>query len=105
MFSPLLFAAEHGLGKLGVVIEPWGDISREMILSARKTIDEVLCKESEACFNSDEWMELMEGDGVKFEDGEKVEWAMAAVLRGVKDAYAASLYQVNLPSTVLFSNL
>ena len=102
---PLLFAAEHGLGKLGVVIEPWGDISREMILSARKTIDEVLCKESEACFNSDEWMELMEGDGVKFEDGEKVEWAMAAVLRGVKDAYAASLYQVNRPSTVLFSIL
>ena len=47
----------------------------------------------------------MEGDGVKFEDGEKVEWAMAAVLRGVKDAYAASLYQVNLPSTVLFSIL
>ena len=91
---PLLFAAEHGLGKLGVVIEPWGDISREMILSARKTIDEVLCKESEACFNSEEWMELMEADGVKFEDGEKVEWAMAAVLRGVKDAYAASLYQV-----------
>ena len=91
---PLLFAAEHGLSKLGVVIEPWGDISREMILSARKTIDDVLCKESEACFNSDEWMELMEADGVKFEDGEKVEWAMAAVLRGVKDAYAASLYQV-----------
>jgi hypothetical protein len=80
---------------IGQVIEPWGDISREMILSARKTIDDVLCKESEACFNSDdEWMELMEADGVKFEDGEKVEWAMAAVLRGVKDAYAASLYQV-----------
>ena len=36
----------------------------------------------------------MEGDGVKFEDGEKVEWAMAAVLRGVKDVYAASLYRV-----------
>jgi BTB/POZ domain len=93
---PLLFAAEHGLSKLGIVIEPWGDISREMILSARKTIDEVLCKESEACFNSEEWMELMEADGVKFEDGEKVEWAMAAVLRGVKDAFAASLYQVRL---------
>jgi hypothetical protein len=39
-------------------------------------------------------MELMEADGAKFEDGEKVEWAMAAVLRGVKDAYATSLYQV-----------
>jgi hypothetical protein len=87
---PLLFGAEHELRKLGVVIEPWGDISREIIMSARKTIDEVLCKESEACFNSEEWVELMEGDGVKFKDGEKVEWAMAAVLRGVKDAYATS---------------
>ena len=95
---PLLFAAEHALGKLGVVIEPWGDISKEMILNARRTIDDVLCKESEACFNSDEWMELMEADGVRFEDGEKVEWSMAAVLRGVKDAYAASLYQVSLYS-------
>jgi len=44
-----LFAAEHGLSKLGIVIEPWGDISREMILGARKTIDEALCKESEVC--------------------------------------------------------
>jgi hypothetical protein len=76
------------LGKLGVVIEPWGDILREIILSARKTIDEVLCKESGACFNSEERMELMEADGVKFEGGEKVEWAMAAVLPGVKDVYA-----------------
>ena len=91
---PLLFAAEHGLGKLAAVIDPWGDISREMITSARKTIDEVLCKESDACFNSSEWMELMEADGVRFEDEEKVGWAMAAVLRGVKDAYAPSLYQV-----------
>ena len=48
----LLFAAEHGLGKLGVLIEPWGDISEEMILSARKMIDEVLCKESESCKDS-----------------------------------------------------
>jgi hypothetical protein len=51
-------------------------------------------KESEACFDGEEWMELMEADGVKFGDGEKVEWTMAAFLRGVKDAYAASLYQV-----------
>jgi hypothetical protein len=32
--------------------------------------------------------------GVKFEDGKKVEWAMAAAIRGVKDAYAASFCQV-----------
>ena len=38
----------------------------------------------------------MEADGVGFEDGEKVDWTMTAVLRGVEDAYAASLYQVCL---------
>jgi hypothetical protein len=64
-----------------------------MILSARKTIDDVLCKESDACFNSEEWMELMEADGVKFEDGEKVE---CCCFTRSQDAYAASLYQVYL---------
>ena len=51
----LLFAAEHGLGKLGVLIEPWGDISEEMILSARKTIDEVLCTQKFALIVGIRW--------------------------------------------------
>ena len=76
--------------KLGAVIDPWGDISRKMISNARKMIDEVLCKEPEACFNSEDWMELMKG--VRFEDEEKVGRAMAAILRGVKDAYAPLLH-------------
>ena len=38
-----------------------------MILSARKTIDEILFKESAS------WMELMAADGVKFEHGEKID--------------------------------
>ena len=42
-FHPLLFAAGHGLNMLGV-IEPWGDVSREMILIVKKTIDVVLFK-------------------------------------------------------------
>lgn len=37
------------------------------------------------------------GDGIKFEDGERGEWAMATTPRGVKDVYAASLYQVYVP--------
>jgi hypothetical protein len=65
---PLLFAAEQGLRKLAFVPEPWGDISKEMILSARKIIDGILYRGSEACFNSEEWMELMEADGVSFRD-------------------------------------
>jgi len=39
-------------------------------------------------------MRTMESDGVRFEDGERVEWAMAAILRGVEEPNAPSLYQV-----------
>ena len=91
---PLLFAAEHALVKIGAVIEPWGDTVRDMLVAARKAIDETICKESEACFESAEWMEVMEGDGVRFEDGERVEWVMKSVMRGVKEIWAAPLYQV-----------
>ncbi|KAH6913748.1 hypothetical protein BKA70DRAFT_1518463 [Coprinopsis sp. MPI-PUGE-AT-0042] len=97
----LLWAAEHALAKLGPVIEPWGDTVRENIFSARKGIDELLCKESEECFARDEWMEIMESDGLGFEDGEKVEWAMNAVLRGVKEPWAASVYQTLVSSILL----
>ncbi|KAF8155388.1 hypothetical protein B0H34DRAFT_798582 [Crassisporium funariophilum] len=97
----LLFAAEHALGKLGAVIEPWGDVSREMVVAARKGVDEVLCVESERCFGGDEWLEVMESDGVRFEDGERVEWVMAAVLRGVREPHAANLYQTLVSSILL----
>jgi hypothetical protein len=43
------------------VHQTWGDISTEMIASARKTIDEVLCKEAE-------WMELTEAERIMLED-------------------------------------
>ncbi|KAF9030400.1 hypothetical protein BJ165DRAFT_1535704 [Panaeolus papilionaceus] len=98
---PILFAAEHALTKLGSVIDSWGDVSREMIFSARKVVDEVLTRESEKCFESEEWMEIMSGDGVRFEDGERVEWAMAAVLRGVKEQWAPSVYQTLVSSILL----
>ncbi|KAF9521830.1 hypothetical protein CPB83DRAFT_801138 [Crepidotus variabilis] len=98
---PLLFAAEHALIKLANQIEPWADIVRDMIFTARKAIDDVLAREAEACFNGDEWMEIMENDGARFEDGERVEWAMAAVLRGVKEPFAPSLYQTLVSSILL----
>ena len=91
---PLLFAAEHALVKLATSIESWSDIVRDMIFAGRKGVDEVLCAESEQCFSSDEWMGIMESDGIRFEDGERVEWAMAAILRGVREPNAPSLYQV-----------
>ena len=43
----LLFAAEVGLGKIKDSIEPWTSVSKDMILSARKAIDDVLCTQAE----------------------------------------------------------
>ncbi|KIM37599.1 hypothetical protein M413DRAFT_30792 [Hebeloma cylindrosporum] len=86
---PLLFAAEHALAKLVAVTEPWGDTVRQMILRTRASLDELLCKESDVCFTMNEWVGIMEGN----EDGDKVEWTMAAVLRGLQVPYGPSVYQ------------
>lgn len=91
---PLLFAAHTGIAKLNGVMEPWAEISRDMILAARKAIDEVLCSQANQCFEQIEWLTIMEADGAHFEDGEKVEWVMDAVRRGMTEKNAALLYQV-----------
>lgn len=105
----------------------WTDVVRECLLQARKGIDECLARESEACFGSlaaldadgmddgeeredggiegqAEWLELLERDAAGFDDAEKVEWVMAALLRGVKEKYAGMLYQVCIihPSLILY---
>ena len=65
-----------------------------MIVSARKVIDDVLCMKADECFEQSEWLAIMEADGAHFEDGERVEWVMEAVRRGISEKNAASLYQV-----------
>lgn len=92
---PLLFAAEAGLEKVKDAIEPWAAVSKEMILAARKTIDDVLCTQAEQCFEQSEWLTIMEADGARFEDGERVEWIMEAVRRGMNEKNAGMLYQVH----------
>lgn len=91
----LLFAAEHAMNKLNAVIDAWADVVREMILTARKGIDEVICSQSETCFAQADWLDLMEGDGDRFDDAERVEWIMASVSRGATEKHAAVLYQVS----------
>lgn len=92
---PLLFASHKGLAKLNGVIEPWAEISKDMILSARKTIDEVLCTKADECFEQSEWLTIMEGDGARFEDAELVEWVMESIRRGMNEKNAGALYQVS----------
>ncbi|KAG6379946.1 hypothetical protein JVT61DRAFT_10513 [Boletus reticuloceps] len=89
----LLFAAQHAIKKLNAAIDAWADVSREMVLTAQKTIDECLVKESEMCFEQPEWVEMLEGDGVGFEDGERIGWVMESLKRGMSERYAATVYQ------------
>lgn len=93
---PLLFAAQVALGKIGTVIDTWADVVKDMVLAARKTIDEVLSTQADQCFEQSEWLEIMEGDGARFEDGERVELIMDAVRRGMSEKNAAILYQVRV---------
>jgi len=90
----LLFAAQHALKKLNNVVDAWADASREMILAARKNIDDVLCARAEECFEQPEWLELLEVDGVRFDDDDKTDWVMDAVKRGLNEKSAPMVYQV-----------
>ena len=91
---PLLFATHHALKKLDTIIDAWSDLVRESLLAGRRTIDSVICSKAEECFEKREWLDLLENDGVGFEDKDRVVEVMASVKRGLTDKNAASVYQV-----------
>ena len=93
---PLLFATQHAMKRLNAVIDAWADASREMILAARQNVDEVLCTKAEECFEQREWLEILENDGVRFEDGERVQEVMDAIKRGLSEKNAPMIYQVRI---------
>ncbi|KAH8073810.1 hypothetical protein BXZ70DRAFT_1068977 [Cristinia sonorae] len=98
---PLLFASHDALRKLNSVIESWADTVRDMVLHARKAVDEVLCTQAESCFEQAEWLEIMESDGARFEDSDRVEWIMDSVRRGLSETNAGTLYQTLVSSILL----
>ncbi|KAI0760008.1 hypothetical protein C8Q74DRAFT_1293309 [Fomes fomentarius] len=89
----LLAASQAALKKLDTVIDTWGDTVRDMVTAARKTIDDVVATQAADCFEQPEWMEIMEADGVRFEDGEKVEMLLESLRRGLNEKNAAMAYQ------------
>ncbi|OSC97361.1 hypothetical protein PYCCODRAFT_1481331 [Trametes coccinea BRFM310] len=98
---PLLQATHAALKKLDNVIDAWGETVREMILAARKTIDDVAASQATECFEQPEWLEIMEADGVRFEDGERVEMFLEAMRRGLNEKNAAMAYQALVDSVLL----
>ncbi|KAH9886001.1 hypothetical protein C8Q73DRAFT_289192 [Cubamyces lactineus] len=97
----LLQAAQTALKKLDNTLDAWGETVREMVLAARKTIDDVACSQAAECFEQPEWLEIMEADGVRFEDGEKVELFLDSLRRGLNEKNAAMAYQVLVDSVLL----
>jgi len=97
---PLLFASHAALSKLEDLKDDWVDGVREMVVQAQKKIDEVLCTQTDICFEEQEWLEIMDSDGLRFGDREKLEWIMEAIRRGLKDNNAGNVYQVRALSSV-----
>ena len=48
--------------KAGFVVDAWS--MRQVILSGRKGVDNVICNKNEACFTSRGWSEVVVGNGV-----------------------------------------
>jgi hypothetical protein len=91
---PLIFAAEAALARLDTVNDQWQDTVHELIVKARKTIDECLDDQAETAFEQQEWLEIMDSDGAQFQDMDRVTWIMDSVIRGLKDTNAPLVYQV-----------
>ncbi|PIL23652.1 hypothetical protein GSI_14965 [Ganoderma sinense ZZ0214-1] len=98
---PLLAASNAALKKLDTIIDTWGESVREMVNSARKTIDDVVCSQAAECFEQTEWIEIMEADGARFDDAEKVEMLLDSLRRGLNEKNAPMAYQVLVDSVLL----
>ena len=74
--------------------DAWVATVREALIHARASIDEALCGSPAEAFEADDWLVLLEGDGVAFDDRERVEGVMASLVRGLTPTNAGIVYQV-----------
>ncbi|KAJ7434830.1 hypothetical protein B0H11DRAFT_2116228 [Mycena galericulata] len=90
---PILYAAETALQRIASMVDPWVDTVRPLLEAGRACVDGVLGNDTAAVLGAAEWVGIMEGDGVRFEDGERVEWVMRGVVRGTGEGNAGKVYQ------------
>lgn len=76
--------------------DAWIGTVREVITAARNVMDECLCSRAEEAFDQDDWLVLLEGDGVGFNDKDRAEGIMASLIRGLNEKNAGHVYQVSL---------
>ncbi|KAJ7634430.1 hypothetical protein FB45DRAFT_908880 [Roridomyces roridus] len=89
----ILYAAEAALARLATLIDPWADTVRPLIEAGRKQIEGVLAGETAAVLAEKDWVSIMSADGVRFEDGERVEWVCRGIVRGTVETNAGKVYQ------------
>ncbi|KAJ6459078.1 hypothetical protein C8R45DRAFT_1221533 [Mycena sanguinolenta] len=89
----ILWAAEAALARLSPMVDPWVDVVRPLIESGRSQVDAVLGNQTAEVLAEADFTQITHTAGVRFEDGERVEWAMRAVVRGVKETNAGRVYQ------------
>ena len=92
----LLHATKAALRKLDTVVETWGDTMCDMVLVARKTLDDVMCSQAAECFEQKDWVDIMMANGVRFEDSEMVEMFLESLQRALKDKNTVMAYQVRV---------
>ncbi|KAJ7935967.1 hypothetical protein B0H13DRAFT_1947640 [Mycena leptocephala] len=89
----ILWAAEGARARLAPLVDAWADTVRPLIEAGRAQVDAVLGAQTAEVLAEADWNAIMRADGVRFEDGERVEWAMRSVVRGVGETNAGRVYQ------------
>ncbi|KAG8745733.1 hypothetical protein FRC10_007213 [Ceratobasidium sp. 414] len=101
---PLLQATAAALSKLSTNSTPAADAVKELVLQARKKIEEVLCGSLEEFFEQPEWVALLENDGARFGDMDTFELVLEAIKRGLAETNAGPVYQAVVSSVLLRSH-
>ncbi|KAJ7892377.1 hypothetical protein B0H13DRAFT_1625632 [Mycena leptocephala] len=89
----ILWAAEAARARLAPLVDPWADTVRPLIDAGRGLVDAVFAGQTADVLAEADWNAIMHADGVRFEDGEHIEWAMRSLVRGVSEVNAGRVYQ------------
>ncbi|CAE7231080.1 unnamed protein product [Rhizoctonia solani] len=98
---PLLLATQAGLAKLSSNSEPAAEAVKDLMLQARKNIDEVLCNHLRDFLEQPEWVGLLESDAAGFGDMDKFDLVLESIKRGLADQNAGHVYQTLVSSVLL----
>ncbi|KAF7360086.1 hypothetical protein MVEN_00736700 [Mycena venus] len=90
---PILWAAEGARARLAPMVDAWADTVRGLIDAGRAQVDAVMANQTAEVLAESDFSSITRADGVRFEDGERVEWAMRSIVRGVGEGNAGRVYQ------------